>query len=105
MNKKAIELLETITAKTVQGIVEWEMVVSETFRASVGGGLIRITENPNGSIAVVISNPKGGIIFYENFADNSEESRVAAALYQAARGAALQVDETLDRMLQSLSAK
>ncbi len=105
MNEKVTRLLEAITAKTTQGSVEWETVVSETYRASLGGGLIRVTEYPNGHIAILISNSTGGQVFLNTFSPSDLGWRVAVELFKTAQNAALRVDDTLDQMIESLSIK
>ncbi len=105
MNEKVMRLVEAVTAKTVMGTIEWETVVSETYRASLGGGLIRVTEHPNGNTGILISNSTGGLVFQGSFSPLDHGWNSAITLYRAAHNAALRVDDTLDKMLESLSAK
>ncbi len=110
MIDKAVQLLKVVTAKTVRGEIDWSQVVNNTFRTSVAKGLIRVSkyyEEDYGHevIEVAISDAGARVIEDDRLNEGSPHFDVVLALFEAARRSALSVDEALDKMLESLSAK
>lgn len=112
-NEKITRLLRELVTATSERRIHWEgSEDGDTYKVRLGSGTLEIEREFTGKTGtryvVYIKNGGGKILdieFFQDEAPTTEEFSLAHALFTSARGDALQIDQVLDSMIDSVARR